>query len=135
MGLFPGGWERRHWLAERLDAIMGRERPTRTRKPAVSPLPFRAAPIVPCRPNPPHRRQHKHGRRRSTLERLQVDIPLVVDSDLRPLLAALFAKTETRFRQLLFRKRQFDHPPRCRHSNVSPDRRITEKILCGWTAA
>ena len=65
MGSFPGGWERRHWLAERLDAIMGRERPTRTLKPAVKPAPCKAAPRVLCRPNPPHRRQHKHGRRLS----------------------------------------------------------------------
>jgi len=47
MGLFPGGWERRHWLAERLDAIMGRERPTRTRKPAVKPAPVQGRPNSP----------------------------------------------------------------------------------------
>ena len=65
MGSFPGGWQRRHWLAERLDTIMGRERPTRTRKPAIKPAPVQGRPKSPCRPNPPHRRQHKHGRRLS----------------------------------------------------------------------
>ena len=32
MSVFPGGWERRGWLAAELDAVMGRERPIRARR-------------------------------------------------------------------------------------------------------
>ena len=63
MGSFPGGWERRHWLAERLDAIMVASVLRARASRRASPLPRRAAPRVLCRPNPPHRRQHKRGRR------------------------------------------------------------------------
>ena len=42
MAAFPGGRARRRWLAESIDAIMGRKTEIRGRKPAVKP----AAPIV-----------------------------------------------------------------------------------------
>src|SRR5271166_6145481 len=93
MGSFPGGWERRHWLAERLAAIMGRERPTRTRKPAVKPAPVqgRSKSAAP----PPAQARPAAQPAIPTLERLQIEIPLVFDSDLRPLLAAATGQAES----------------------------------------
>ena len=94
MRSFPGGWERRFWLDERLDAIVGRERPLRARKPAVKPAAAKAgsksrpstkaaAPAPAAQPALP------------ALERLTVDIPIVVESDLRPLLAATAGQAES----------------------------------------
>ena len=112
MGSFPGGWERRRWLAERLDAIMGREAPTRARKPAVRPAPVQsrrespsstksaAPPPIVARPAAPPAIP--------SLERLQVDIPLVVDSDLRPLLAAATSQAEREGSWFILRER-FSH--------------------------
>src|SRR5271166_3033063 len=42
MGSFPGGWERRRWLAERLDAIMGREPPLLACQPVAKSARVRA---------------------------------------------------------------------------------------------
>ena len=79
MGSFPGGWGRRRWLVERLDAIMGREAPTRARKPAVRPAPVQsrrespsstksaAPPPIVARPAAPPAIP--------SLERLRVEIP------------------------------------------------------------
>ena len=99
MGSFPGGWERRHWLAERLDAIMGRERPTRALKPAVKPAPVQGRPKSPLSTKsaapPPAQARLAAQPATPTLERLQVDIPLVVASHLRPLLAAATGQAES----------------------------------------
>ena len=109
MGSFPGGWERRHWLAERLDAIMGRERPTRTRKPAVKPAPVQGRPKSPLSTKsaapPPAQARPAAQPAIPTLERLQVDIPLVVDSDLRPLLAAATGQAESEGGWFILRER------------------------------
>jgi superfamily II DNA or RNA helicase len=109
MGSFPGGWERRHWLAERLDAIMGRERPTRTRKPAVKPAPVQGRPKSPLSTKsaapPPAQAQPAAQPAIPTLERPQVDIPLVVDSDLRPLLAAATGQVESEGGWFILRER------------------------------
>ncbi len=109
MGLFPGGWERRHWLAERLDAIMGRERQTRPRKLAVKPAPVQGRPNSPLSTKsaapPPAQARPAAQPAIPTLERLQVDIPLVVDSDLRPLLAASTGQAEREGSWFILRER------------------------------
>jgi superfamily II DNA or RNA helicase len=92
---FPCGWERRRWLAEQINAIMGRGRELRARKPAVKPAPAAkppkspppiksaaAPPPAPIQPAMP------------PLERTHVDIPLVVESNLGPMLAAAAAQAE-----------------------------------------
>ncbi|MGD1037411.1 MAG: SNF2-related protein [Roseiarcus sp.] len=95
MRSFPAGWERRLWLDETLDAIMGRQRPLRARKPAVKPAAAKARPK--SRPStqsaapPPAAAQPTLP----ALERLTVDIPIVVDSDLGPLLAATAGQAES----------------------------------------
>ena len=55
MRSFPAGWERRFWLDERLDAIMGRVRPLRARGPAIKPAAAKALPKSrpPTRPSAP----------------------------------------------------------------------------------
>ncbi|WP_428551208.1 SNF2-related protein [Roseiarcus sp.] len=112
MGSFPGGWERRRWLAERLDAIMGRERPTRTLKPVVKPAPVQGHPKSPLSTKsaapPPAQARPEAQPAMPTLERLQVDIPLVVDSDLRPLLAAATSQAEREGSWFILRER-FSH--------------------------
>ena len=62
MPFFPGGWERRFWLDERLDAIMGRERPLRARGPAVRPAAAQALPKS-RPPTSPPRRSRRPSRR------------------------------------------------------------------------
>jgi hypothetical protein len=98
MGSFPGGWERRQWLAERLDTIMGRERPTRARKPAIKPAPARGRPESPLSTKsaaaPPPQARPAAQPAIPALQRLPVDIPLVVDSDLRSLLAVVAGQAE-----------------------------------------
>jgi len=104
MGSFPGGWERRRWLAERLDAIMGRERqpvakPTRVPARAKTPLSTKSpAP-------PPAQAQPANQQAMPILERLQVNIPLVVKSDLRPLLAAATGQAESEGGWFVLRER------------------------------
>ena len=109
MGSFPGGWERRHWLVERLDAIMGRERPTLTRKPAVKRAPVLGRPesslSTKSSAPPPAQARSAAQPALPTLERLQVDIPLVVDSDLRPLLAAATGQAESEGGWFVLRER------------------------------
>ena len=90
---FPGGWERRGWLAERIDAIMGRAPPVRASKTAPvaaaprgraslkAAAPFAPAPLPPAIP---------------TLERLQIDIPLAVNSDRTPFLTTMQVKPRAR---------------------------------------
>jgi superfamily II DNA or RNA helicase len=92
---FPGGWERRRWLGDRIDAIMGRERELRARNPAAKPAPppprpksppptksAAAPPPAPIQPAIP------------PLEQAHVDIPLVVESNLGPMLAAAASHAE-----------------------------------------
>ncbi len=83
MGSFPGGWERRRWLAERLNAIMGRDRPTRTPRPEVKPAPVQGRPesLLSTKSAAPPPSQARPAAQPAipTLERLQVDIPLVVE--------------------------------------------------------
>jgi superfamily II DNA or RNA helicase len=86
---FPGGWGRRRWLVERIDAIMGRDREPRARKPAVKSAPAAKPPKNPPPPKsaavaPPAPIQPAIP----TLEQASVDIPLVVESNLGPMLAA-----------------------------------------------
>ncbi len=99
----PGGWRRRVWLAGRIEAIMGRERTgaSRTAPPPRGPAarrgkaaPPRAAaakaariaPVAaPSTPPPPLQ----------ALERLEVEIPMAVETDLSPLLAARILGPET----------------------------------------
>ncbi|MGD0188648.1 MAG: SNF2-related protein [Roseiarcus sp.] len=96
MRSFPAGWERRFWLDERLDAIMGRERPLRARRPAVKPaaakaLPKSRPPTKPAAPQPAPAAQPALP----ALERLTVNIPVVIESNLRPLLAATAGQAES----------------------------------------
>ena len=95
MRSFPGGWERRFWLDERLEAIMGRERPLRARGPAVKPAakapPKSSPPTRPAAPPPAPAPQPSLP----ALERLTVDIPIVVESDLAPLIAATAGPAES----------------------------------------
>ncbi len=99
MGSFPGGWERRRWLAERLDAIMGREPPFLARQPVAKPASVRVRAKTPLstKPTAPPPAQARLADQQAMpiLERLQVDIPLVVKSDLRPLLAAATGQAES----------------------------------------
>ena len=114
MGSFPGGWERRHWLVERLDAIMGRERPTRTRKPAVKPAPVLGRPKSSLSTKsaalPPAQARPAAQPAIPTLERLQVDIPLVVDFG--PEAAACRRNRSSRERRRLVRLARAFRPPR-----------------------
>ena len=96
MPFFPGGWERRFWLDESLDAIMGRERPLRARGPAVRPAAVKSAPksrpsTKAAAPAPASAAQPALP----ALERLTVNVPIVVESDLRPLLAATAGQPES----------------------------------------
>src|SRR5271156_1465248 len=52
MSAFPGGRARRRWLAESIDAIMGRKPEIRGRKPAVKPAPPPARSKVTPPPKP-----------------------------------------------------------------------------------
>jgi superfamily II DNA or RNA helicase len=97
MRAFPGGWPRRPWLSDRIDAIMGRERPTGRRPPtkANTKAPLKTAPKtrapVKAKPPPPAIAAPPWF---EPLERPAVDIPLVVESDLRPLLAAATGQSD-----------------------------------------
>ena len=102
MDSFPGGYARRRWLTERIDAIMGREPEIRARKPAIKP----AHPVQPAakaaRPKtaPPAKSaasapvQPASALPIPALERPRVDIPLVVESNLGPMLAAAAVHAE-----------------------------------------
>ena len=63
MTAFPGGLTRASWLDDRLDAIMGRERPTRARRAQPTPARPEGRPKNPPRPDPPPRRRRRFGRR------------------------------------------------------------------------
>ncbi|HZZ62973.1 MAG TPA: SNF2-related protein [Roseiarcus sp.] len=85
---FPGGLARAGWLSGRLDGIMGRERPMRARRTETKSArpearPKNPRPIRPAAPPPTQARPAIPA-----LERGEVDIPIVFDSDLRPLLSA-----------------------------------------------
>jgi len=94
MGVFPGGWERRPWLGEQLDTIMGRRR-SWVREPRVKIAPAKVAqkarppakPVAPPLPTAPLVFP--------TLERPRLTIPLVVGSDLGPLLGASAGQPES----------------------------------------
>src|SRR5271170_7543905 len=88
MSAFPGGRARRRWLAESIDAIMGRKPappPTRSKIPPP-PKPATPPPPRPIRPAPPPAIP--------ALEQIRVDIPLVVESNLQPMLAAATDRAE-----------------------------------------
>ena len=97
MGVFPGGWQRRHWVNDQLDAIMGRRRPAWARGAAVRPSPAkvaqkgrpRAKPVAPPPTPPPAPSTFP------TLERPRLTIPLVIDSHLAPLLGASAGQPES----------------------------------------
>src|SRR5271167_4743782 len=99
MSAFPGGRARRRWLAESIDAIMGRKPEIRGRKPAVKPAPPPARskippPPKPATPPPPRPIQPAPPPAIPALEQIRVDIPLVVESNLQPMLAAATDRAE-----------------------------------------
>ena len=91
--------------------VMGREPPLRARRPAAKPARPQARAKIPLSTKSAHprRRQRKRGRRVSRrcrlLERLHVDIPLVVKSDLRPLLATATGQAESEGGWFVLRER------------------------------
>jgi superfamily II DNA or RNA helicase len=95
MTAFPGGLTRTGWLDERLDAIMGRERPTRARRAEPGPARPQARPknASPPRSAVPPPQQTRPAI--PPLERGEVDIPIVFDSNLRPLLSAAAGEAES----------------------------------------
>ena len=107
LSAFPGGWERRFWLDERLDVIMGRERPLRARKPAVKPTAAKSGAksrpstqaVAPA-PAPPTAPPTLPA-----LQRLTVNIPIVVESDLGPLFGAAAGQAESEGDWFLLRER------------------------------
>jgi superfamily II DNA or RNA helicase len=102
MDSFPAGYVRRYWLAERIDAIMGRAPEIRGRRPAFKP----AHPVKPAakaaRPKtaPPAKAAPAPASIQlappaiPALEQIRVDIPLVVESNLQPMLAAAADRAE-----------------------------------------
>ena len=99
MSAFPGGRARRRWLAESIDAIMGRKTEIRGRKPAVKPAPPPARskippPPKPATPAPAPFQPPPAAPAIPTLEQIRVDIPLVVESNLQPMLAAATDRAE-----------------------------------------
>src|SRR5271169_2315856 len=93
MSAFPGGRARRRWLAESIDAIMGRKPEIRGRKPAVKPAPPPTRSKIPSPPKPaaaplPAAIRPAAAPAMPPLEQAHVDIPLVVESNLGPMLAA-----------------------------------------------
>ena len=107
LSAFPGGWERRFWLDERLDVIMGRERPLRARKPAVKPAAAKSSPksrpstkaVAPAPAPPPAQPTFP------ALPQLTVNIPIVVESDLGPFLGAAAGQAESEGDWFLLRER------------------------------
>ena len=99
MGFFPGGWQRRRWLTEGLDAIMGREPPIRARRTIVKIAPAQARPknSLSTKSAAPLPAQAGPAAQPAIpiLDRLEVDIPLVIHSDLKPLLAAASGQAES----------------------------------------
>jgi superfamily II DNA or RNA helicase len=99
---FPGGLARRRWLVQRIGAIMGRHSQTLARKPAVKPPPAKTD-SAPSRSNGPMPTRHAAppapiqlaaAPAIPALEQAHVDIPLVVESNLGPMLAAAMAHAE-----------------------------------------
>jgi superfamily II DNA or RNA helicase len=98
MGFFLGGRERRGWLAAELDAVMGRDGPIRARRAETgaarpqtrpkNPPPTRSA-------TPPTQARPAAQPAMPALERREVGIPMVLDSDLRPLLSAAAGEAES----------------------------------------
>jgi superfamily II DNA or RNA helicase len=97
MGAFPGGWERRLWLSDLLDTIMGRQRLAWARKPAVRPAPAKVArkSPPPAKPVAPPAAAPSAPATFPTLQRPRLTIPLVVESDLGALLGASAGLPET----------------------------------------
>jgi superfamily II DNA or RNA helicase len=99
IGAFPGGWTRAGWLAGRLDVIMGRERPIRSRRAetrAARPLarPKNPPPARPAAPPTPTQTRSAAQPATPALEFREVGIPTAFDSDLRPLLSAATGQAE-----------------------------------------
>jgi SNF2 family DNA or RNA helicase len=88
---------------------MGREPPTRARKPAIRPAAVQSRPKSPSstKSATPPRIQTQLPAQPAlpSLERLRVEIPLVVDSDLRPLLAAVNSQAESEGGWFMLRER------------------------------
>ena len=103
MRWFPGSWTQRSWLGDQLDTIMGRQRPGRTRQPVARTAAKTAKTVKPSAPKgrPPGkasaapRPAAPAAPALPALARLPVDIPLVIDSDLAPLLAAVAGQAES----------------------------------------
>ena len=99
MSAFPGGRMRLAWLAERLDVVMGRERPlrgrraeTRTTRPEPGP---KSPPQARSASPPPTQARPVAQPATPALERGEVGIPMVVDWDLRQLLSAATGEAES----------------------------------------
>ncbi len=110
MRAFPGGWGRQRWLGEMLDKIMGRERPIRGRKPAAKaaaakPGSKRRPAATPPAPPPRLPMAAAAAPALPVLARLPVDIPLAVDLDLEPVLAAAAAPAESEGGWFVLRER------------------------------
>ena len=97
--VFPGGWERRVWLAAQLDAVMGRESPIRARRAEKSAARPQARPKNPppagSAAPPPAQARSAAQPAMPALERGEVGIPIVFDSDLGPLLSAATGEAES----------------------------------------
>ncbi len=109
LGVFPGGWERRVWLAAQLDAVMGREsaiRAGRAEKSAARPQArLKNPPPTRSATPPPAQARPAAQPAMPALERGEVGIPIVFDSDLRPLLSAATGKAESDGGWFLLRER------------------------------
>jgi superfamily II DNA or RNA helicase len=100
MAAFAGGPGRLGWLAAQLDAVMGRGRPARARGAQAMAAPPRSRPENPRPKNPPPSRSAAPPSTQArpatpALERGEINIPVVFDSDLRPLLAAAAGEAES----------------------------------------
>src|SRR5271156_5477169 len=115
MSAFPGGRARRRWLAESIDAIMGGKPEIRGRKPAgkAAPPPARSKippPPKPATPAPAPPQPPPAAPAIPALEQIRVDIPLVVESNLQPMLAAATDRAEAEGGWFALRERP--PPPR-----------------------
>ncbi len=99
MSFFPGGRARLGWLAAQLDAVMGRERPIRARRAEARAARPQARPKNPpptrSAAPPPTQARPAHQPATPPLERGEVGIPIVFDTDLRPLLSAATGEAES----------------------------------------
>jgi superfamily II DNA or RNA helicase len=97
---FAGGRGRLGWLAAQLDVVMGRGRLARAHRAEARAAPPRSRPENPRPKNPPPTRSAAPPPTQArpampALERGEINIPVVFDSDLRPLLAAAAGEAES----------------------------------------